>query len=104
MSAIKWLLIGSFSLFLVVWLGANLGVAVLVAFTAFILGLLVIIAISVMDIANNTRTFETKARTRSTTTRETDADLFEEFDDPYDEPAPTPQKTVRVNPRRKHRA
>ncbi|CAN5684154.1 hypothetical protein BH09CHL1_BH09CHL1_17210 [soil metagenome] len=103
MSAIKWLVIGTFGLFLFLWLTANLGVAIIVGFIAFILGLLIIIAISVMDIANNTSTFETKARTGSTATHETDADLFEEFDDPYDEPAPTPQKTVRVNPRRKHR-
>lgn len=95
---VKWLAALSGIVWLVVSLISNVVIGTSVASSLFVIGLLVIIAANVQPKQDTSAsTFDWNA--------DPDADLFEDFDDPYTEAEPTPrQSAVRVNPKRKARA
>jgi hypothetical protein len=92
---VKWLAALSGIVWLCVSLVSNVVIGTSVASSLFVVGLLVIIAANVQP----------KQDPADDANYVPDADLFEDFDDPYAEPEPVPgQSPVRVNPKRKARA
>jgi hypothetical protein len=109
---IKPLLVITGILWAITALAANVFWATVLAINVFVIGLLVIIALNVQA---QREAVAPSARSSFDSDADPDADLFEEFDDPYaeglvddasptTEPASRPDPSIRVNPRRKARS
>lgn len=92
---IRWLLAGCAVVWMIVSLAGGVFLGSMVATSLFVIGLLVIIALNVQP---------KQEASEDDGPYVPDADLFEDFDDPFDdaETAPAaPAQSVRANPRRK---